>query len=64
MGDRESNIRSFRGNKRKLFLKKNRAYLLVLAGIILVSCLIISDKQGYHMDELLSFELANAEFTP
>lgn len=31
--------------------------LLVLGGFVL-------RKEGYHMDELLSFELANAEFTP
>ncbi len=31
--------------------------LLVLGGFVLC-------KEGYHMDELLSFELANAEFTP
>ncbi len=36
----------------------------MLAVIFLVGCFFISQKQGYHMDELLSFELANAEFTP
>jgi len=29
-----------------------------------VLCFFVSLKQGYHMDELLSFELANAEFNP
>lgn len=36
--------------------------LLVLCGILLSSG--ISRKEGYHMDELLSFELSNARFTP
>lgn len=29
-----------------------------------VFCLFVSQKEGFHMDELLSFELANAEFNP
>lgn len=29
-----------------------------------VLCVFVSFKEGYHMDELLSFELANAEFNP
>lgn len=36
----------------------------MLALVLLVGCFFISRKEGYHMDELLSFELANAEFTP
>lgn len=36
----------------------------MLAVILLTGLFFISRKQGYHMDELLSFELANAEFTP
>lgn len=35
--------------------------LLICAILLFVN---ISAKQGYHMDELLSFELANAEFNP
>lgn len=64
MGNKESNLSSFRRNKWKLFLKKNKWNFLLLAGIFLFGCFFISEKQGYHMDELLSFELANAEFTP
>jgi len=64
MRNRESNIKSFRQGKGKLFLKKNIRNFCVLALIFLLSCFFISQKQGYHMDELLSFELANAEFTP
>ena len=37
--------------------------------LVLLLCMVlllgnVSDKQGFHMDELLSFELANAEFNP
>ena len=37
--------------------------------LLLIACAIwllygISQKEGYHMDELLSFELANAKFNP
>lgn len=64
MRNNESNIRSFRQERGKLFWKKNRGELVVLAAILLLGCFFISRKEGYHMDELLSFELANAEFTP
>jgi hypothetical protein len=54
-------------------LKENR--IISAAGKILPECLVVlacvlvlmffvSRKEGYHMDELLSFELSNAEFTP
>lgn len=48
-------------------VQKIRAKLPEIAVILL--CMIIlgfgvSQKEGYHMDELLSFELANAEFNP
>lgn len=38
--------------------------MLVLLLIAVMGCAYISQKEGYHMDELLSFELSNAEFTP
>ena len=37
------------------------AVVLICAAVF---CLFVSWKEGYHMDELLSFELANAEFNP
>ncbi len=46
------------------FFKKQKLNLLLLALICVISCFFISQKEGYHMDELLSFELANADFTP
>lgn len=46
------------------FLKRNKKNIIVLLIILLVGSFNISKKEGYHMDELLSFELANAEFTP
>lgn len=36
--------------------------VLLICGVMLLGN--IDRKQGYHMDELLSFELANAEFNP
>lgn len=35
-----------------------------VAVCLLVLCIFVSMKQGFHMDELLSFELSNAEFNP
>ncbi len=52
---------------KKTIFQKIRAVLpevLVLFAATLVLLGNISLKQGYHMDELLSFELANAEFNP
>ena len=37
------------------------AVLLLVAGIL---CCFAAKKEGYHMDELLSFELSNARYTP
>lgn len=31
---------------------------------LVLLCLFVSAKEGFHMDELLSFELANAEYNP
>lgn len=45
-------------------LKQNRWRLAVLIVVALVQCFYIGQKQGYHMDELLTFELANAEYNP
>ena len=64
MRSMESNITGFRRGMGKLFLKRNRWNILALAVILLAGLFFVSKKQGYHMDELLSFELANAEFTP
>ncbi len=45
-------------------LKRNKWQCLVLLLVLLVQCFYISQKDGYHMDELLTFELANAEYNP
>ncbi|MDE6674876.1 MAG: hypothetical protein K2K19_08730, partial [Acetatifactor sp.] len=50
--------------KWKVKLKQNRWRLAVLIAVALVQCFFISLKEGYHMDELLTFELANAEYNP
>jgi len=44
--------------------KKYSVQLIIIMVIILVQCAFVSQKEGYHMDELLSFELANAEYNP
>ncbi|MCM1541482.1 MAG: hypothetical protein NC121_09480 [Blautia sp.] len=45
-------------------IKENAYEILVTLVCAAVFCFFVSCKQGYHMDELLSFELANAEFNP
>lgn len=45
-------------------IKKSLPEILALLLCLLVLGGFVSGKEGYHMDELLSFELANAEFTP
>ncbi len=43
---------------------RNIVRLLILLLVAVVQLSFISQKEGFHMDELLSFELANAEFNP
>ena len=50
--------------KLKGFLKRNKWQIAVLCLVLLVQCAFISQKQGYHMDEILSFQLGNAEYNP
>ena len=45
-------------------LWRNKWQLLVLILVMAVQCCFITQKQGYHMDELLTFELGNAEYNP
>lgn len=45
-------------------VKQNRWQLAVLVLVLLAQCFFIIQKEGYHMDELLTFELANAEYNP
>ena len=44
--------------------KKHIGQLAVLLCVLIVLCCFTAQKEGYHMDELLSFELSNAEFNP
>ncbi|MDR2044029.1 MAG: hypothetical protein LBQ15_06605 [Clostridium sp.] len=48
----------------KGFLSRYLPQIAVLALVAGVLGTFVSQKEGYHMDELLSFELSNAEFTP
>ena len=47
---------------------KNTGYNLILISAILFvlicDAFFVSRKEGYHMDEILSYELSNSEFTP
>ena len=44
---------------------REKAYeIMIVLVCMAVFCLFVSWKEGFHMDELLSFELANAEFNP
>ena len=46
------------------FMKKRAGETAVLFFCVAVLCVFVSMKQGWHMDEMLSFELANAEYNP
>ncbi|MCM1326188.1 MAG: hypothetical protein NC094_02625 [Bacteroidales bacterium] len=45
-------------------IKKNLPEFLTVLLCLVILGAGVCQKQGYHMDELLSFELANARFTP
>lgn len=52
---------------KKALFQKIKTFLpevMVLLAAVIVLMGNINEKQGYHMDELLSFELANGEFNP
>lgn len=44
--------------------KKYAGQMMALLCVLVILCCFAVQKEGYHMDELLSFELANAEFNP
>jgi len=46
------------------WIKKHMVFVLTIALIVSVQCCFVTQKEGYHMDELLSFELSNAEYNP
>lgn len=45
-------------------IREKRVEIMIALVCAAVFCLFVSWKEGFHMDELLSFELANAEFNP
>ncbi len=45
-------------------VKKYRWQLLIILGIVVIQLVFAFQKEGYHMDELISFEMANAEYNP
>lgn len=45
-------------------LGKNKYEILSILLSLAVLCIFVSRKEGFHQDEVLSFELANAKFNP
>ena len=50
--------------KLKKIICGNIPEILILSVCLMIFVYYAGEKEGYHMDELLSFELSNAEFTP
>ncbi len=48
----------------KTIIKKYGVRIIVVLLSMLFLCTFISRKEGYHMDEILAFQLANAEYNP
>ena len=48
----------------KTIIKKYGVRIIVVLLSMLFLCTFISCKEGYHMDEILAFQLANAEYNP
>lgn len=48
----------------KKFKKEYGIRILIVMLSMLFLCTFISRKEGYHMDEILAFQLANAEYNP
>lgn len=48
----------------KRFLHKYGIRILILALSMLFLCAFIGKKEGFHMDEVLAYQLANAEYNP
>lgn len=46
------------------WLQEYAIQLVVMTVILIIMSVFVMKKEGYHMDEVLSFELANAEYTP
>lgn len=45
-------------------IKQYRFEIMVLFIIALVQCCFIGQKESYHMDEIISFQMSNGEYTP
>lgn len=52
------------GRKTGLWFRKCAAQAAALICVAVVLACFVAQKEGYHMDELLSFELSNAQFNP
>ncbi len=45
-------------------IQKNKIQCTVILLIVVIQFAFVFQKEGYHMDELISFEMANAEYNP
>lgn len=45
-------------------INPNILYILILLFVTIFHCTFISQKEGYHVDEILSYDLANSEYSP
>ena len=50
--------------KFKKFLQKNSGEAVVLVICFLFLCIAAAKKEGFHMDEMISYEFANSYYTP
>lgn len=51
-------------NRISNFMKRYKYRLAIIAVSVIFLCIWIGRKEGYHIDEVISFELANAEYNP
>lgn len=51
-------------NIMKKFIKKYSIRICILVMSMFFLCTFIARKEGYHLDEILAYELANAEYNP
>lgn len=53
-----------KNNRMKSFVKKYGVRIAIIMLSMLFLCTFICRKEGYHLDEILAYELSNAEYNP
>ncbi|MCR4897570.1 MAG: hypothetical protein K5891_12435 [Lachnospiraceae bacterium] len=51
-------------NKTKLSTGYYIGVITLILALLITDSILVARREGYHMDEILSYELSNAEFTP